>query len=171
VSRSNQRVYKIKDKCPRPAPVITADGAELTSTAADTYEWFYNNEPIPNSNAATFTAFASGFYTVQTTYGNGCTGTSEPYLYLTTGVADAEEAQVLMMPVPANGSVDLVRGAQQGAWTVELRDLSGRLLGTHAWTGDRTTIDLNALPEATYVVRAVDANGDQVMRRLLPVIR
>lgn len=170
VSRSNQRVYKIKDKCPRPAPVITSDGAELTSTEADTYAWSYNDEPIPNANSATLTAFASGFYTVQITYGNGCTGTSEPYLYLTTGLAGAEAAQVLLMPVPANSSVDLVRGAQQGAWTVELRDLSGRLLGTHAWVGERTTIDLGALPEATYVVRAVDASGTQVMRRLLPVV-
>jgi hypothetical protein len=172
VSRSNQRVYKLKDRCPLPQPVITADGAELTSTPADTYEWFLNGDPLPNSNSATISAFASGFYTVQITYGSGCTGTSEPYLYLTTSLGEETEEAVHLMPVPAREQLTLVRAqSEQGHWSVQLLDTDGRTVSTTPWTDTSLTIDLDHLSGGMYVVLVTNEHGDRIARKLLPVVR
>ncbi|MBL7981180.1 MAG: PQQ-dependent sugar dehydrogenase [Flavobacteriales bacterium] len=172
VSRSNQRVYKLKDRCPLPPPVITADGADLTSTAADSYEWFFNGDPIPNANSATISAFASGFYTVQTTYGSGCTGTSEPYLYLTTGLSELAAEAVHMMPVPAREQLTLVRAqSEQGLWTVQLLDMDGRRLSISPWTSTSLSLDLDRMPGGMYVVLVTDVRGRAISRQLLPVVR
>jgi hypothetical protein len=172
VSRSNQRVYKLKDRCPLPQPVITADGADLTSTPADTYEWFLNGDPIVNANSATISAFASGFYTVQITYGSGCTGTSEPYLYLTTSLSEQEEEDVHLMPVPAREQLTLVRAqSEQGHWSVQLLDTDGRTVSTTPWTDTSLTIDLDHLSGGMYVVLVTNEHGDRIARKLLPVVR
>ena len=172
VSRSNQRVYKLKDRCPLPQPVITADGADLTSTPADTYEWFLNGDPLPNSNSATISAFASGFYTVQITYGSGCTGTSEPYLYLTTSLGEETEEAVHLMPVPAREQLTLVRAqSEQGHWSVQLLDTDGRTVSTTPWTDTSLTIDLDHLSGGMYVVLVTNEHGDRIARKLLPVVR
>jgi hypothetical protein len=65
---------------PLPAvPVITQNGNVLTSTAATTYQWYFNGSLIPGAISQTYTYSTGGDYTVTVTNAQGCTSTSQIY--------------------------------------------------------------------------------------------
>ncbi len=68
-----------------PSPTITPSGpttfcsggsVTLTCSAAATYQWLLNGVAINSATGQTFSATASGSYSVTVTNGGGCTGTS-----------------------------------------------------------------------------------------------
>ena len=170
-SRADQRIYRIVDACPRPRPVIQANGFELSTTdSADTWQWALAGQPLMGADSASIEALVSGEYTVTITYGNGCTSTSEPFLYLSTDMGASDPAgRFLMAPVPAREQVELRRGPGAPV-DVELLDATGRLLQRVRWNDDRLVLDLGPQASGMFQVRLVGRDGRVLGTRPLPVL-
>lgn len=70
---------------PLPAqPTITPSGNLLTSSAASTYQWYYNGSIISGATSQSYTATQNGSYNVVVTNSYGCSNTSAPYNYNVT---------------------------------------------------------------------------------------
>jgi gliding motility-associated-like protein len=62
-------------------PVISIQGNQLVSTAATTYQWYYEGNPIAGATGQSHTPTQPGYYTVEVTDANGCgTTLSAPFL-------------------------------------------------------------------------------------------
>ncbi|HYV95569.1 MAG TPA: PKD domain-containing protein [Chitinophagales bacterium] len=59
------------------APVISASNDTLTSSAAGTYQWYFNGSIISGATDQTYVASQSGLYTVVVTNGSGCSASSD----------------------------------------------------------------------------------------------
>jgi len=66
-----------------PAASITAAGNVLTTTAAATYQWYFNGQPISGATSQSDTAFQSGIYSVTVTNAAGCSATDDYQFYAT----------------------------------------------------------------------------------------
>ena len=70
------------------------------------------------------------------------------------------------MPNPADESVTVIFPESEGRVTVELSDLSGRVVRTvgGAGLGGRLTVDVSDLASGPYLVRLASADRQQVTR-------
>jgi hypothetical protein len=93
-------VYVIPD-----APVITLDGAILSSSSATGNQWYHDGTPIPGANGQTYDATLSGsgwYWTVVTV--NGCASDTSNNIYvLITGMTEHQTGNFKLYPVPNDG--------------------------------------------------------------------
>lgn len=95
-------------------PVITANGLNLSSTSAFTYQWNYNGQPIANATNQNYTATQNGTYTVSITDSIGCPAISNPVIINSVGIQDLDNSQQIKLyngdgfiRIDANNGVDL----------------------------------------------------------------
>lgn len=82
------RVSKIITVNPLPAsPIISANLSTLISTALTGNQWYLNGTIIPGATAQTYTVTQNGEYKTVVTI-NGCSTSSAPYNFTTTGIED-----------------------------------------------------------------------------------
>jgi hypothetical protein len=72
-------VYPVPEK-----PVITKNGAILTSSVASRYFWSVNDKPVDTMRTQSIIPVATGRYTVTIEDANGCSNTSDPFYYADT---------------------------------------------------------------------------------------
>lgn len=158
VDHEHGTVKKIVDACPMPAPEVSYDGATLTSTAADAWQWFLNGTAIPGATGVFFTPVENGSYQVRADLGGNCLLYSAPLEVTNTAVAELESWHPQVHPQPASSTVvlSLGRGGQSG-WAVELLDVSGQTLRSIPWPAQQPalTIDVQGLAEGSYVLRGL----------------
>jgi hypothetical protein len=99
------------------APVITANGLNLSSSLAFTYQWNYNGQPIANATTQNYTVTQNGTYTVSITDSIGCPAISSPVIINTVGVQEMGNAQQIKL---YNGDGYIRIDANNGT---ELRDI------------------------------------------------
>ena len=78
-------------------PVITANGLNLSSTAAYAYQWNYNGQPITNATTQNYTATQNGTYTVSITDSIGCPAISNPVIVNSVGIQEMGNAQQIKL--------------------------------------------------------------------------
>lgn len=89
-------------------PTISAAGAVLTSSAATTYQWYLNGNPISGATAQNYTTTTGGSYTVQTTNSSGCSATSAAYIVSGTNVLILSPNEAVnVYPNPVNDRIIL----------------------------------------------------------------
>jgi hypothetical protein len=86
------------------APVVTANGAVLTSSVASGNQWYYEGTGlIPGATGQTYTATITGWYWCTVTV-NGCTSDTSNHVYvLFVGQDEISGASFNVYPVPNNG--------------------------------------------------------------------
>lgn len=165
---NNGTIKRIVDQCPMPAPDITLNGLEITSTAADSYTWFLDGVEIPGAETQTITAQAAGDYYVVGTFGT-CSLISDTVQVVGTGIASLGAEELKVIPVPARDRITL-QGVPAGTVLVELMDLTGRAVLSRSWNGSgQGVIELGQLESAAYVLRLTDATGAVIAQRNLQV--
>jgi hypothetical protein len=80
-----------------PTPIITTNGAVLTSTSATTYQWNYNGQPILTGTTQSYTATQNGTYTVTIVDSIGCPATSAPAIVTGVGIQEINNSNNLLI--------------------------------------------------------------------------
>jgi dienelactone hydrolase len=151
--------------CPSVAPVsISANGAVLSaSTTAVSYQWFFNNSPINNSNSQTYTATQDGNYTVEVTYAYGCT-TSAPFNYGNGGVGiDENIVAFQLFPNPVT-SLLTIKNTSGRLANYSLLDLSGRIIMNFESFDSNVSLDLSGFSKGNYFLNIASFQGKQTHR-------
>jgi PKD repeat protein len=65
-----------------PLPTITQNGYILTSSAADFYQWQFNNADIPGATNQSYTATLTGYYTILISDSNSCSSSATVYVLI-----------------------------------------------------------------------------------------
>lgn len=141
-----------------PQPTISAGGSTtfctgsnvvLTSSAASSYKWYVDGSPIGGATNQTYTATASGTYTVVTTNAAGCTSPASAGTIVTVNALPATPTVSANGPLTfcADGSLTLTStSASSYQWYKGGVAISGATAQTYSptTTGNYTVVVKNA---------------------------
>jgi hypothetical protein len=153
---------------PAPAqPTITANGSDLTTATATTYQWYYNGALINGATSQNYTPAQNGIYVVRTTDANGCVyAYSQGYAYsVATAIEELEGKNVGLFPNPSTGIVDIdlnYRNADK--LTVQVYNGFGKLVFEAA---NSSRIDLGQLANGVYTVAVTVDNKKPVYKKVV----
>ncbi|MBX7093676.1 MAG: choice-of-anchor I family protein [Flavobacteriales bacterium] len=112
-------------------PVITANMNVLTSTSANSYQWYLNGSSIGGANAQSYTATSNGNYSVEITDQFGCSNSSAVFVFNSLGLNEADiiALQVSVFPNPFNNETTLrIIADKNSNAIVRVQDAIGREL-------------------------------------------
>jgi len=141
------------------AATITANN----SNGGVTYQWVdcdNANAPIAGATGISFTATVSGNYAVEITEGN-CTEMSNCTVIDLSAISEISADVLNVYPNPAS-SVMNIETSIEG--TVNIFDLSGKLIYTQNAFAGKNELNVNQLATGSYTLRLTTANGTQVVR-------
>jgi hypothetical protein len=142
-----------------PKTKLSLIGDSLVCTKGNSYQWFYNGNPIPAPNTNIFIPRKSGLYKVQVSY-HGYTSMSNEINFVMTGKRDlAEFNSFRLYPNPAihilNYEFDGKDFFLHSPVKLEIMDLLGSVLYSRIEEAlpSKGRIDLQDLPEGMYIIR------------------
>jgi hypothetical protein len=154
------------------APVVTANGAVLTSSVATGNQWYYEGTGlIPNATGQTYTATITGWYWCTVTV-NGCTSDTSNHVYvLFVGQDEIAGASFNVYPVPNNGVFKVaIQSPVEETYTirvynqlgVNIHELSARTYGGHF----ESKVDLGLVADGVYSVVFMNSEH-KVIRKMI----
>jgi hypothetical protein len=120
-----------------PSIAYTVDGLQLTALDGSAWQWYLNGAPIQGATSNSYTMSAAGAYSVEITSMGGCSVMSGVTNYI-VGVSEASEFGIRVYPNPMENELRVDLPA--GTFTIELRDLTGRLVATRTNCTNNCTI-------------------------------
>lgn len=151
---------------PPPAtPTITWGDMVLGTDEATAYQWYLDGAELPNGNTQTVEPIGNGTYTVTITDANGCTATSAPYFFGSTGVNDARTTHITVVPQPAS-EVLQVRGALPGT-RYRLLDAQGRIVAEGSINNPAQEIDARHLAAGMHTLLLTTPEGTERLRVII----
>jgi hypothetical protein len=152
------KLYKIIDRCPMDPPSITQVGADLQSSAANSYQWFFNGDTIPGATGQTHAPTQTGQYFVVADMGNLCVLTSDTIDFIFVGLHAVGSTELTIAPVPVDEVLMVQwRGGDVGIW--RLVNASGRILVSGRVEGERFAIATGDLAEGTHLLQLCSMDG------------
>ncbi|MCB0481031.1 MAG: T9SS type A sorting domain-containing protein [Flavobacteriales bacterium] len=133
-------------------PVITTVGGELSTGAADTYQWHDKNGKILGETKQTFKPTLKGSYLVQVTV-NGCVSDmSEPFTPGNVSVAEniLDQRRIYPMPFSSELNIELVENEHV---SFEIVSMEGKILLAGFLTDSQHSINTESLEKGTYILR------------------
>lgn len=145
-------------------PVITIEGESLTAPQAFAYQWFLEDEPIPEAEGGreqTLQATQTGAYILAVFNDSGCFALSAPVMVVVTAVKDELtdlSHTIRLFPNPTANRLRLeMDHDRQGDVRVEVVNAVGQRVRSCLWEkhGSRLQeeIDLTPLPDGIYYIR------------------
>lgn len=112
---------------PLPSASITRTDSTLTSSAADTYQWYLDGNPLSGGTSQSYNITQNGSYTVAVTNSFGCSALSAPLVVNDLGVGGDQEWGYSIGPNPSDG-VFFIQLSQlpQAETILEVTDISGK---------------------------------------------
>jgi hypothetical protein len=152
-----------------PAPVqpsITAQGNNLSTASAASYQWYYNGSAIPNATLQTYQATQSGIYLVRTNDGVSCADAYSQGLSFSTGPATSIEEEetftsLVLYPNPTSGILNI--SGIEGGFSSSIRDLTGKVIMD---LGPEKQADISSLNAGLYILSINKANGMSLNKRI-----
>lgn len=153
---------------PRPNNVtVQANFTDLYVNAQTgcTYQWYYNNNPMGTGTDTLVTTTGNGNYYVVVTGSNGCTTTSNTFVYTATGIKNISSAAVAVSPNPVSGSLTLkvTEGLINKAFV--MYDALGKKVFAEPVTATKSNFDLSALEPGLYFYSIGGHTGRIVVAR------
>jgi hypothetical protein len=146
--RSNYAEYSF-NTCAA-SPTITLNGSSLISTAADSFQWYLNDQLIEGATNQTLDIllYEYGVYTVEANIGS-CIGRSADFVYLITGNEHkGNDLQIFPNPVVSELSIQLSENA-----LVTIFDITGKEIHSAELSGQVNKIDAQHFTAGIYVVK------------------
>jgi hypothetical protein len=161
-------VSYLTDSIALPGKPVTLVATATPTAANNTYQWFRNGLPTPNSNTSNLvvTVDSIGLYTCRVTTANGCSATSSPKQVATTFVD-----QLWVYPNPSNGifSIRLFndRTPTTIGRTVQIMDVKGSVVYKKSFilTGayPAMNVDLTGKPKGLYFISVLRSDGKEIV--------
>jgi uncharacterized delta-60 repeat protein len=151
-------------------PVISQNVQILTSTPALSYQWYFNNNPIPGATNQTYTPTQNGSYYVVVTDSNGCSSFSSTYAMADVGIQEVvAQGGISMYPNPSNGTFFLVTDLQRQPAMLEIISVTGQLVYSEQLEAEGVIRkELNAgMEDGSYLVRVTLADGNVKLGRVV----
>ena len=134
-----------------PAPVITGSADTLYASGSGSFQWYLDGNAIAGATDSFLVTFFSGDYTVTVTDGNGCSNSSDPYTYISTGMHQPTSLDVDVMPNPSNGSFTIWAPGAVGC-TYGITDAMGRQVQGGRLYGARSAMELGFRSTGVYIL-------------------
>ncbi len=166
------RVQVIAD--PFITPIISQNGAVLTSSEAGaSYQWYNNGNPVANSNTQAITITESGNYTVTITKGL-CQYTSVAFAAVFTSINNINPNIVKLTispnPVKAKAFIQFSLPTRENVTldivTVDGKKIKSMQFITFANANSSKEIDLKNIASGTYLLR-IFYSGNQIVKKFV----
>ncbi|MBK6340493.1 MAG: T9SS type A sorting domain-containing protein [Bacteroidetes bacterium] len=145
---------------PNPVPIISQTVNNLNSSAAASYQWNLNGNPIAlNGTSQQYTALVNGNYSVTVVDANGCTGTSAVLNVTVSGIFQPVQFQKIeIFPNPNNGLMKMVIETPKGGEiTLQIIDILGKLVSEKIVNinqgRNEFALDLSELSQNIYFIK------------------
>jgi uncharacterized delta-60 repeat protein len=151
-------------------PVISRNVAVLTSTPANSYQWYFNSGLIPGATNQTYTPTQNGNYYVVTTDTNGCSAFSSTYSMVDVSVREllANNA-ILLYPNPNNGNFTAQFDQKGLSGEMEVYNVNGQKVYAQQLSSNGiTSIDLQLVADAgIYFLRITLEDATVLTQRMI----
>lgn len=128
-------------------PIITSQGNVLTSTFADSYQWYKDGQKLVGENNQNLVIVSGGYYQVKISDTAGCSNYSD--VYHSTLSIDETKAFTKIFPNPAYDFINIVSDANIEAY--EIYSVSGVLLRKEVF--ELAPVDIRFLGIGTYILK------------------
>lgn len=154
-------------------PVITANGATLSTTSAGTaWQWYLNDTLISGATSASYTAQTSGNYSLQLTDSNACQSFSNTVNVVINSyaVVPATATVVRTFPNPFNGKLTVeVKKQSMKEINLTVTDIFGQQVYNKSEPVFANIylqqLDLNALATGVYFI-TIKTEGETVVKKI-----
>lgn len=152
-------------------PTISLDGNELSSSDAQSYQWYLSEEPIVGATAQNLTAMLSGEYAVEVTDLQGCAARSESLTVILT--SDTEELvanNILLYPNPTQTLLYIDLGdAAEAVEQLQIYDILGQRIRTINVAKGINLVEIptNNLSSGMYTIQFLDQSRKLGAKRFL----
>ncbi len=133
-----------------PVSEITEDGALLTASLGESYQWYLNGEEIEGATSQSHEVTIDGSYSVEVINANGCSTLSESTLLVSVNELNSDSIALYPNPMTDRALLEM---SSLSAKTIRLTDAQGRLI--RSWenvTDQRIEIQRRALASGKYLV-------------------
>lgn len=137
---------------PLPTAEITENGAELTASAGESYQWYFNGNAIDGATDQVYVATEDGLYSVEVTNEFGCSDISDEVNVIADSIGDQDQIMVVAYPNPAQ---DVLYIQVEDGWHYDLKifDSAGRLVAQRSNITDTLfEVDCKLLGAGTYTL-------------------
>lgn len=144
-------------------PLVTTNGAVLTSTSATTYQWNYNGQPILSGTTQTYTATQNGTYTVTIVDSIGCPATSAPVIITGVGIQEINNSNDLIVKNLAN-SIEIVAMKSAKIESVQIFNSNGSLVAEVENLESTVSFDKSLFAKSIYIINVTTDKGQYQSR-------
>lgn len=145
-------------------PVIDVEGAQtgiatLTSTSADSYTWFMNDQPIAGADQA-LTVTENGLYAVQIRVAGCLSERSDSIFVITTGLDEFNDMRISVFPNPTDDALKVASVSLKEGTTIRIYEGKGILVKEYRVTHDTNEFDMDVsrLTRGFYLVQIIYGN-------------
>ena len=153
-----------------PEVIIERNGMTLSTVEGESYQWFFNESPLSNSNSQSITASAVGEYTVEVTFANGCSAISDIYSFTVDNKELFSQNRAEIFPNPNQGSFKLILDMPEIALKTfeayRLVSISGALVAKeNNFVAQRSQLmEFKTLPAGVYYLTLLSSEGNITLK-------
>lgn len=135
--------------------------AQTSAQNVRNYEWFYNNNVIPNATSRQFIATESGVYYVRITDDNGCRSFSALYNHRLVSTEEEVLNQTLKIYPNPTSAIVTIESTKEKIKEIKLYEMGGKYLKIHIenYQNQKFGLDLSALPVGVYLAEIQTEKG------------
>ncbi len=132
-------------------PQITQTGNTLTSTSANSYQWYLNDTIIVSATQQSLNITQSGNYKVEVKNQFNCDAISDNFNAVFVGL-DEEEVYFHVYPNPTENRVEIKSNIINDNISVKIYDVLGRLMDVQYLNNEIKFVDLSNLQNGNYIL-------------------
>lgn len=133
---------------PLPQPVISLENDTLSCPVFVTYTWYLDNQEISDADEQNLAPESNGNYTVRVTDSNGCSNTSDVFVFQELGLIAENSDELLLYPNPVTDLLYIQHAAS--IKRIRITDLTGAVVSEYETHQNPAWLDLTALPAGIY---------------------
>jgi hypothetical protein len=142
-------------------PTVTFDGTTLTSTTADTYQWYEGSNMIIGATNMNYVPLANGDYMVEVTNAFGCSATSIPFAVNINGfVHQTNHTGVFISPNPVFDALRITLNTNEEFAHVIIFNAAGaKVYNNKTILNNSLEVDTKTFSAGVYTVSVQSTSG------------